>query len=52
MRHTPASKALATYTVLELTRARAEPTAARQVADWGAQIIKIETKRATADSVG
>jgi crotonobetainyl-CoA:carnitine CoA-transferase CaiB-like acyl-CoA transferase len=42
MRHTPASKALAKYKVLDLTRARAGPTAARQLADWGAQVIKIE----------
>jgi formyl-CoA transferase len=38
----PASKALAKYKVLDLTRARAGPTAARQLADWGAQVIKIE----------
>src|SRR5215813_853784 len=42
MRHTPASKALAKYKVLDLTRARAGPTAVRQLADWGAQVIKIE----------
>jgi crotonobetainyl-CoA:carnitine CoA-transferase CaiB-like acyl-CoA transferase len=42
MRHTPASTALAKYKVLDLTRARAGPTAARQLADWGAQVIKIE----------
>jgi crotonobetainyl-CoA:carnitine CoA-transferase CaiB-like acyl-CoA transferase len=42
MRHTPASKALAKYKVLDLTRARAGPTAVRQLADWGAQVIKME----------
>ncbi|HEY4374048.1 MAG TPA: CaiB/BaiF CoA-transferase family protein [Burkholderiales bacterium] len=30
------------YTVLDLTRARSGPTAARQMADWGANVIKIE----------
>src|SRR5262249_19730399 len=42
MRQAPASKALAKYKVIDLTRARAGPTAVRQLADWGAQVIKIE----------
>ncbi len=33
---------LSRYTVLDLTRARSGPTAARQLADWGANMIKIE----------
>src|SRR2546426_3986324 len=42
MRHTPASKALAKYTVTDLPRARAGPRAVRELADWGPQVIKIE----------
>jgi crotonobetainyl-CoA:carnitine CoA-transferase CaiB-like acyl-CoA transferase len=42
MRQATASKALAKYKVLDLTRARAGPTAVRQLADWGAQVLKIE----------
>jgi crotonobetainyl-CoA:carnitine CoA-transferase CaiB-like acyl-CoA transferase len=38
-----ASKALERFTVLDLTRVRAGPTCVRQLADWGAKIIKIET---------
>ena len=38
----PASKALAKFKVLDLTRARAGPTAVKQLADWGAQVTKIE----------
>tara|TARA_B110000196_G_scaffold85166_1_gene73627 strand:- start:455 stop:1645 length:1191 start_codon:yes stop_codon:yes gene_type:complete len=42
MPHKPASSALADLVVLDLTRARAGPTAVRQLADWGADVIKIE----------
>src|ERR1700719_1747237 len=46
----PASKALARFKVLDLTRVRAGPTAARQFADWGADVIKIELPRGLDDS--
>jgi crotonobetainyl-CoA:carnitine CoA-transferase CaiB-like acyl-CoA transferase len=37
-----ASTALSRFTVLDLTRVRSGPTAVRQLADWGANVIKIE----------
>jgi len=38
-----ASRALERFTVLDLTRVRSGPTCVRQLADWGANVIKIET---------
>jgi crotonobetainyl-CoA:carnitine CoA-transferase CaiB-like acyl-CoA transferase len=38
----PASDVLSPYTVLDLTRVRSGPTCVRQLADWGANVIKIE----------
>ncbi|HEY9216126.1 MAG TPA: CoA transferase [Ancylobacter sp.] len=37
-----ASQALSRFTVLDLTRVRSGPTAVRQLADWGANVIKID----------
>jgi formyl-CoA transferase len=38
----PASSALSRFTVLDLTRIRSGPTCVRQLADWGANVIKID----------
>jgi len=46
----PASDVLSSYTVLDLTRVRSGPTCIRQLADWGANVIKIEDPES--DKVG
>src|SRR5215510_351884 len=47
-----ASQALSRFTVLDLTRVRSGPTCVRQLADWGANIIKIETPPHLVDGEG
>ena len=42
---------LSRFTVLDLTHARAGPTAVRQLADWGANVIKIEPPGASANDI-
>ena len=44
-----ASTALSRFTVLDLTRIRSGPTAVRQLADWGANVIKIEPPASAGD---
>jgi crotonobetainyl-CoA:carnitine CoA-transferase CaiB-like acyl-CoA transferase len=40
--HIPASQALARFRVVDMTQVRAGPTAARQLADWGADVIQVQ----------
>ncbi|MSQ52312.1 MAG: CoA transferase [Betaproteobacteria bacterium] len=42
MPHVPASSALARFVVLDLTRVRSGPTCVRQLADFGADVIRVE----------
>jgi formyl-CoA transferase len=46
------SKALARFTVLDLTRVRSGPTCVRQLADWGANVIKIEPPPGLEEQMG
>ncbi len=43
---------LSRFLVLDLTRVRAGPTAVRQLADWGAQVIKIEAPPSPGEGLG
>jgi len=42
MPHVPASSALARFRVIDLPQVRAGPTACRQLADWGADVIQVQ----------
>ncbi|MCC2632653.1 MAG: Formyl-CoA transferase (Formyl-CoA oxalate CoA-transferase)-like protein [Ramlibacter sp.] len=42
MPHLPASPALRRFRVIDLTQVRAGPTACRQLADWGADVIQVQ----------
>jgi formyl-CoA transferase len=42
MPHLPASSALQRFRVVDLTQVRAGPTACRQLADWGADVVQVQ----------
>ena len=42
MPHQPASSALARFRVIDLTQVRSGPTACRQLADWGADVVQVQ----------
>jgi len=48
----PASDILSPYMVLDLTRVRSGPTCVRQLADWGANVIKIENPDGAGSDMG
>src|SRR5258708_6488578 len=52
MPYKPASRALQDLVVLDLTHARAGPVCVRQLADWGANVIRIERPGDPADFSG
>jgi formyl-CoA transferase len=52
MTYTPASRALQDLLLLDLTHARAGPVCVRQLADWGANVIRIERPGDPADFSG
>jgi crotonobetainyl-CoA:carnitine CoA-transferase CaiB-like acyl-CoA transferase len=47
-----ASDTLSRFTVLDLTQVRSGPTAVRQLADWGANVVKIEPPAALTPGEG
>ncbi len=48
----PACEILDHITVLDLTRVRSGPTCVRQLADWGANVLKIETPSSAGSDMG